>query len=151
MTEPHLSLSFSPLLDPVVALAKKIASTSTGLLRPTPPSPPPWCGANHSSRSPILYHRRNLVLTHYHGRAQPIPPRVRVLVSPLNCFFPDLVLAMARCRALRSVPPWCGGVVLLPPCAPSNGSVSTASPPWSYGHGRQVWSFSPSPSTSQYQ
>ena len=92
-------------------------------------------GANHSSHSPLLPHRRNWVHTPSHGRAQPNPPRVRLSVSPPNCFFPDLMLAMAMCRALRSMPPRCGGVVLNPPCAPSNGSASTASLSWSYNHG----------------
>ena len=77
------------------------------------------------------------------------------LVAARIPFALGLGFALAVCSSSPSCSPWLGAglapcaamvwwwCVPLPPCAPSTGSASSASPPWSYGHGRLVSSTSP--------
>ena len=104
----------APAVSAAVAWGKRIPTRRS-------PSPPEGFGDRSLSRS----------------RATPLP-RVRVWVSPPCSSSPAGVLAMARRRVSPPVPPWCAVPEPLLPCAPSIGCAGTASPPRSYGHGRQV-------------
>ena len=73
----------------------------------------------------------------------PRPSRVRVRV-PASSYSLRRSSWLGAEQGLCAVTSWCGAV-RLPRlrCAPSMCNASTASPPWSYGHRRQVLTSSP--------
>ena len=79
------------------------------------------------------------------GHARPRPSRVRVRVpANLSSLRRSWWLGAEQWALCRHGVVWCGARAYpLLRCAPSMGSASPASPPWSYGHRRQVHLLSP--------